>query len=131
MSRWIADAVDVLVYLVVLNLAVAFTPWVISESFLMTLFTAVLLKLVLEVVVLGKNAVKARVKAARTPIGKFGSALLLFVVLAGSKFVVIELTYLLFNGTVSLGGFWSVTGLILVLMAARAGVRWILNRVAG
>ena len=49
-------------------------------------------------------------------------------VLAGSKFVVIELTALVFGSYVYLGGFWSVTALILVLMGARYGVRWLFNQ---
>lgn len=126
--NWLADLVDVLVYVLVLNLAVMFFPTVISETFLMSVLTAIMLKLVLELVVLGKNAVKRRVKAAATPIGKIANALLLFVVLAGSKFVVIELTALVFGSYVYLGGFWSVTALILVLMGARYGVRWLFNQ---
>lgn len=125
---WVTGIIDIAVYTVVLNLAVAWFPSVISEGFLLTLLTAVLLKLVLEVVVLGKNAVKRRVKAAPSRAGKAANSLLLFVVLAGSKFVVIELTELLFGDAVHLGGFWSVTALILALMSARAGVRWLLSQ---
>jgi hypothetical protein len=44
----------------------------------------------------------------------------------GSKFVVLELVALLFGDRVSLGGFFSVTGLIIVLMLARFGVRTLL-----
>lgn len=44
------DLVDVLVYVVVLNLAIEFLPAVISETFTLSLLTAVLLKLVLELV---------------------------------------------------------------------------------
>ena len=45
--------VDVLVYVVVIALFVQFFPAVISESFAITLLTAVLLKVVLEVVAVG------------------------------------------------------------------------------
>jgi hypothetical protein len=41
--------------------------------------------------------------------------------------VVLELVALAFGSQVSLGGFWSVTGLILALMLARAGVRRLLE----
>ena len=50
------DLVDVLVNVVVLNLAVQFVPSVISETFTLSLLTAVLLKVVLEVVVAGKGS---------------------------------------------------------------------------
>lgn len=122
--RWFLDLADVVLYVLILNLAVTVAPNVISESFWLTVVTAIMLKLVLEAVVIGKDAVKRRVAAATHPIGKAANALLLFVVLAGSKFVVIELTAAVFGDAVSLGGFWAVTALILVLMAARYGMRY-------
>ena len=123
--RWLtpADIVDVFVYVVVLNLAVQYMPLVITETFTISLLTALLLKVVLEIVVFFKDLAKARFKAATTPIGKAGSALLVWVILVSSKFVVLEAVALLFGSSVSLGGFFSVTGLIIVLMLARAGVR--------
>lgn len=118
-----ADVVDVFVYVVVLNVAAEYLPLVITETFTLSLLTALLLKLVLEVVVLAKDRVKARFRQARTVVGKVVAALLLWGVLIGSKFVVLELVALLFADKVKLGGFFAVTGLILVLMLARAGVR--------
>ncbi len=127
--RWVtpADVVDVFVYVVVLNLAVEYLPAVISETFTVSLLTALLLKVVLEVVVDLKNRVKARFRAATTPWGKGASALLLWLILVSSKFVVLEVVALLFGDMVSLGGFFSVTGLIILLMLARAGVRRLLR----
>jgi hypothetical protein len=121
-----ADVVDVFVYVVVLNLAVEYLPMVVTETFTLSLLTAVLLKVVLEAVVLVKDRVKVRFKAATTPLGKVGSGLLLWAVLVGSKFVVLELVALLFADQVKLGGFFAVTGLILVLLVARTGVRRLL-----
>ena len=128
-GRWVtpADVVDVFVYVVVLNLAVEYLPLVISESFTASLLTALLLKVVLEIVVFFKDRAKARFKAATTPIGKGASAVLLWLILVASKFVVLEIVALLFGSSVSLGGFFSVTGLIIVLMLARAGVRRLLG----
>ena len=102
-------------------------PTVISETFTLSLLTAVLLKAVLEVVVRIKNRVKGRFKAAETPIARLGAGVLLWLVLVGSKFVVLELIDLFFGDSVSLGGFCSVTGLILALLLARLGVRRLLG----
>lgn len=121
------DVVDVFVYVVVLNLAVEYLPAVISETFTLSLFTALLLKVVLDVVVAIKNRVKARFRAATSPIGKVGAGLLLWLLVVGSKFVVLELVALAFGDQVQLGGFFLVTGLILVLLLARAGVRKLLG----
>jgi hypothetical protein len=119
--------VDVLVYVVVLNLFVEYFPQVLSESFTLSLFTAVLLKAILEVVVAAKNAAKARFRAASTAAGKVVAAILLWLVLFGSKFLVLEAVALVFGSRVSLGGFFSVTLLILVLLLSRAGVQRLLQ----
>lgn len=122
-----ADIVDIFVYVVVLNLAVEYLPAVISETFTLSLLTALLLKVVLEVVVWIKDRIKARMKAAPRMVGKVAGALALWAVLVGSKFVVLELVALAFAGQVKLGGFFAVTGLILILMLVRAGVRRLLG----
>lgn len=122
-----ADVVDVFVYVVVLNLTVEYVPVVISETFTASLLTAILLKVVLEVVIVVKNRVKARFKTATTRFGKTLAGLGLWLVLIASKFVVLELVALVFGNSVALGGFWSVTGLIVVLLLARDGVRRLLK----
>lgn len=115
--------VDVLVYLVILNLTAEFVPGVITESFAVSLATAVMLKLVLELVLRVKKRVVARLRAASTAARRVTSIVMLVLILPGSKFVVLWLEDLLFGDAVSLGGFWSVTLLVLGLTAARAGVR--------
>jgi hypothetical protein len=121
-----ADVIDVFVYVVVLNLAAEYLPTVIAETFTMSLLTALLLKLVLEAVIWAKERLKRRLRAARTAPAKIGAGLLLWLVMAGSKFVVLELIAFFFADRVSLGGFFSVTGLIMVLLLARLGVRRLL-----
>ena len=119
--------VDVFVYVVVLNLFIEYLPQVISETFTLSLLTAILLKLVLELVVRAKNWVKAHYRRATTPSAKIVAAVLLWGILFVSKFVVLEVVDLVFGDRVSLGDFFSVTALILVLMVARAGVRRLLR----
>ena len=126
--RIAAAIVDVFVYVVVLNLFVEYLPQVISETFTLSLLTAILLKGVLEIVVAAKNRVKARFRQASTPMGKVVAAVLLWVVLFGSKFLVLEVVALVFGDRVSLGGFFSVTALILVLLVSRAVVRRLLQQ---
>ena len=126
--RIAAAIVDVFVYVVVLNLFVEYLPQVISETFTLSLLTAILLKGVLEIVVAAKNRVKARFRQASTPMGKVVAAVLLWVVLFGSKFLVLEVVAPVFRDRVSLGGFFSVTALILVLLVSRAVVRRLLQQ---
>jgi hypothetical protein len=111
---------------VVLNLFVQYVPQVISETFTLSLLTAVLLKGVLEIVVAAKNRVKGRFRRAETVIGKVVAAVMLWVVLFGSKFLVLEAVGFVFGDRVRLGGFFSVTLLILALLLSRAAVRRLL-----
>ncbi|WP_273206223.1 hypothetical protein [uncultured Microbacterium sp.] len=118
--------VDVFVYVTVLNLAAQWVPQVITESFTTSLFTAIVLKLVLEAVLWLKKAVLTRLKTASTWPRRVISIVVLVLLLPGSKLVVLELIHLIFGGAVALGGFFLVTALIIVLMLARRGVRWLL-----
>jgi hypothetical protein len=120
------DLVDVLVYLVVLGLYIQFAPQVISESFALALLTAILLKAILEVVLVAKKAAVGRLRTAQTPVTRVLGALLLLAVMAGSKFIVLAVTDIVFGGAVQLGGFFAVTALILSLIAARALTRRLL-----
>ncbi len=121
------DLIDVFVYVVVLNLAVEYLPSVISESFSLSLLTALLLKIALEVVILLKGHIVAGLRAASTRRAKAAIAVVLWVVAAGSKFVVLQLVDLVFGDAVSLGGFVSVTLLIALLLISRAQVRRLLT----
>lgn len=121
-----ADVIDVFVYVVVLNLAIQYLPAVISETFTLSLLTAFLLKVTLELVLRLKGAVLARLRGATTTLAKTSSALMLWVVAAGSKLVVLWLIDIAFGGSVSLGGFIPVTLLVVALLASRSGVRRLL-----
>ena len=77
-----AAVVDVFVYVVVLNLFVEYVPQILTETFTISLLTAVLLKGVLEVVLVAKNRVKARFRQASTPVGKVVAAFMLWAVLS-------------------------------------------------
>lgn len=122
-----ADVVDVFVYVVVLNLAVEYVPSVISEGFTLSLLTAVLLKVALEVVIWLKGQIVAHLRAATSRRVKAAIGVLLWVVAAGSKFVVLTLVDVVFGDSVSLGGFIPVTALIVVLLLSRSAVRRLLT----
>ena len=129
MRRWIrpADVIDVFVYVVVINLAIEYIPTVISEGFTLSLLTAVLLKIALEVVIVLKTKVIDRFRTAKTRRAKVTAGGSLWVVAAGSKLVVLELVDLVFGDAVSLGGFIPVTALVVALLVSRAAVRRLLD----
>jgi hypothetical protein len=121
-----ADVIDLFVYVVVLNLAIEYVPSVISESFTLSLLTAALLKIALELAILLKSEILTRLRAADTRRAKLAAAVSLWVVAAGSKLVVLEMVDLVFGNAVSLGGFMPVTLLVGALLVSRAAVRRLL-----
>jgi hypothetical protein len=121
------DLVDVLVYLVVLGTFSQLFPAVISESFLLSLLTAILLKGLLEVVMLVKKAAIARIRSDRGTGARIIGVVVLLLVLPGSKFLLLEAVALVFGDAVQLGGFFLVTLLVIVLMLARGLVRRVVD----
>lgn len=119
---WI-DVLDVAVYAAVLAAFVHWLPQVISESYGLTILTAIMLKVVLEVVLALKKRILGNAKQATSRPARVGNVALLALLMPGSKFVVIELTALLFGDAVRLGGFWAVTGVAISLTIARLLVR--------
>lgn len=93
----------------------------------MSLLTAVPLKIALELVLSLKARLIGRLRSAATPTGKVVAALLVWLVAVGSKFVVLELVNVIFGDAVSLGGFISVSLLVLALLASRSLVRRLLH----
>ena len=75
-----------------------------------------------------KKKIVARIRSADTRRVRIVSAVTLLLVLPGSKFMVLGLVDLVFGDAVHLGGFLQVTALIIVLMLARGGVRWVFRR---
>jgi hypothetical protein len=122
-----ADIIDAFAYVVVLNLAIEYVPSIISEGFTLSLLTALLLKIALEVVIVVKNRIIVGLRAANTRPAKVAIAICLWVFAAGSKFVVLTLIDLTFGDAVSLGGFLQVTLLIVALMISRGAVRRLLG----
>jgi hypothetical protein len=117
------DIVDVFAYTTVLALFVEFAPDIISESFVVSLATAILLKLVLELAVAAKTRIVKRLRSAQTRRGRIVSTAALMLTAGASKFLILWLTDLVLGDAVHLGGFLSVTILVIALMLTRELVR--------
>lgn len=121
------DLADVLIYLVVLGTFTQLFPVVISESFLTSLLTAVILKFVLEAVVWAKTRIVGRLKTAETTWVRVLAGGGFVVVAAGSKALILWLIDVLLGDSVYLGGFFAVTLLVVTLMVSRALLRALLT----
>lgn len=118
-ERFFSWTTDVLVYTLVLNLFVEYLDAVIIDSFTISVFTAVLLKILLDIVLGAEHKVthffEKREGAVYKVLGKVALAATLFV----GKLFILEAVNLVFGDHVELGHFIEVVALILALMITR------------
>jgi len=110
---------DVLVYTVVLNLFVEFVDSIVIDSFLVSLLTAVVLKLMIDLI----NYLIAQVKDyfgdKEGAVAKVLLGLTAWAIMFGSKIVILVVVQIIFEEDVDLGGFLNVLILVLAMMVAR------------
>ena len=122
---------DVLIYVVVLNLFVEYAPAIIIESFTLSLLTAVLLKLMLDSILGLEHRVAAWYAQRKGTAWRVLGMATMFAILFLSKFVIIEVTQLIFGDRVKLGGFIGIAVLIVAMIATSKAVSLIYFRVLG
>ena len=111
---------DVLIYIIVLNLFVEFNSKIVIDSFTISIFTAILLKILLEIILKLEHRVSDAFKSY-----KVLRILLVWLILFGSKFLILEVVDLVFGEHVELGKFLDVIVLVIALMVAREVFSWI------
>ena len=105
---------DVLIYILVLNLFVEYNSKIIIDSFTISIFTAILLKILLEIILKLEHKVSDVFKPY-----KVLRVILVWLILFGSKFLILEVVDLVFGEHVELGKFLDVIVLVIALMVAR------------
>ena len=80
----------VLIDLVVLNLFVEYSKYVVVDSFTVSLLTALLLQLLLKLTIAAERQVAAFFKARQGVLAKFMRFFCAWLMLSGSKFVILE-----------------------------------------
>ncbi|MGI9613546.1 MAG: hypothetical protein ACR2QO_11585 [Acidimicrobiales bacterium] len=119
-QRYYADfMMDVLVYTVVLNLFVEFVESIIIDSFLVSLLTAVVMKLLIDLIALVIERLKAYFGAKDGTTAKVLFGVSAWAVMFFSKIVILEVIQLVFEEDVDLGGFVNVLILVIAMMVAR------------
>lgn len=110
---------DVLIYTVVLNLFVEYVDNVVIDSFTISLFTAILLKILLDIVMRTEHRVKSfwagREGALASILGKVSLVVVLFL----GKLLILWAVDVVFGDHVELGHFIEVVALVLTLMITR------------
>jgi len=119
---------DVLVYIIVLNLFVEHSDVIVIDSFSISILTAVLLKLLLDVIVSAEHRVSDFFKRRHRPIAKVLRIFAVWLILFLSKFLILEVVDFVFGDHVELGGFFLVAILVIAMMVARQGLESVYQR---
>ena len=115
-ASWMAD---VLVYVVVLNLFVEYVDAVVIDSFAISILTAVLLKLLLDVIVGLEHRVSGFFRRRSGTVFRILELVSAWAILFLSKFALLEIVDIVFGDEVELGGLLEVILLVIALIATR------------
>ena len=108
----------ILIDLVVLNLFVEYSDAVVFDSFTVSLFAALVLQVLLKSTMVLEHRIANYFKAKRGAFAKFMRYFSAWLVLFGSKFVILEVIDVAFGDSVEFGGpLHGIVYLILVLVA--------------
>lgn len=110
---------DVLIYVVVLNLFVEYVDPVVIDSFTISILTALLLKVLLEIILGLEHRVAHLFAAWPGSLSRFLRILSTWLILFLSKFLILEVSDLVFGDLVELGTFVHVLSLVIALIVAR------------
>ena len=121
-QRWfIRYLICILIDLVVLNLFVEYSSWVIINSYTVSIFAAVLLQVLLKLTLVFEHWLADYWKAKSGGWATFMRWFTAWLVLFGSKFVILGAIDLVFGNRVDFGGpFHGVVIIIVVLFAMLA-----------
>ena len=117
--RFASVMTDVLIYTIVLNLFVEHAASVIIDSFSISILTAALLKVILDVILGFEHRVSEFFTRFPGAWAKVVRLLAVWAILFGSKFVILEIVDIVFGDHVELGGFLMVIGIVVAMMVAR------------
>ena len=116
---YISWAKDVLIYILVLNLFVEYAANIVIDSFTISIFTAIVLKILLDIVLKFEDKVGDFFKARPGIVSNFLRIISMWLILFLSKFLILEVIDLIFGEHVELGKFLDVIILVISLMVAR------------
>ncbi|MGI9529618.1 MAG: hypothetical protein ACR2NG_07900 [Acidimicrobiia bacterium] len=118
-SVYLSWTTDILIYTVVLNLFVEYVDNAVIDSFTISVLTAVLLKILLDLVLGFEHRVHGFYAAKEGAFFKVAGAVSLFAILFLGKLFILEVVDLVFGDHVELGHLLEVIVLVLALIISR------------
>ena len=119
-QKYLSWTTDVLVYIIVLNLFVEFVDTIIIDSFWISILTAVLLKFLLDIVLSFEHHIDTFFEKFEGSFYKFLEISTKILILFTSKLIILEVVNFVFEEHVELGHFIEILALIIAMMATRA-----------
>jgi hypothetical protein len=117
---FISWTTDILIYITVLNLFVQYNSKIVIDSFTISILTAILLKILLEIILGFEHMVADFFKSRPGKFSNFMRIIATWLILFLSKFLILEVVDIVFGEHVELGKFLDVIVLVIALMVARA-----------
>lgn len=127
-STYLSWMTDVLVYSVVLNLFVEYADTVVIDSYTISLLTAVLLKMILDLLTGLEHRASTYFRAKQTPAATAAGVGVVFAILFFGKFLILEAVDIVFGDRVELGNFVSVTIIAITMIVTRQVSRAVFRR---
>jgi len=126
--RFASWMTDVLVYIVVLNLFVEHASTVVIDSFSISIFTAILLKLMLDALLGFEHRVSSYFAGRQGRLSRVLGLLSVFSILFFSKFLMLEVVIFVFGDHVALGHFVEIAAIVISMIVASRVLRAIYIR---
>ena len=118
----------ILLYTIVLNLFVEYVDAVIIDSFTISIFAAIVLKALLDIILRLEHRVSAYFGAREGTVNRILQVVLTFAILFLSKFVILEVIDIIFREHVELGGFIPLVAMIITMLVSERVVHLIYRR---
>lgn len=119
---------DVLIYIIVLNLFVEYVDNIVIDSFTISILTAILLKLLLDIILGFEHRIRGWFSAREGAIYRILGPVVVLSILFFSKFLILEIVDIVFREHVELGHLIEVVALVITMMVARRVVGVIYRR---
>ena len=123
-------AAYLLIDIVVLNLLIEFVPSITIDSFYISVLTACLLRLLLGVTLQVEHRAARYFRSKGTRAMRIVGGLVAYLVLFGSKFLILEVVDLVFSDHVDIGGFFEIVAIALTLLATELAFRHVYDWLA-
>lgn len=115
--------IDLLLYIVILNLFAQYSPNIYFDSFLMSIFTAFVLKVILVLIGSLEHRITNFFNSKGTKLMKAIGIALAFFILFTSKFLILEIIDIIFKDKVEIYGFVTLIFMILAMILSRIALQ--------